>query len=283
MRSHLSPTLRSRHDYYYSTLSPASSAANFYENQNLSLFGDPVPPATDFLETLDNHLYGRFRRRSSFGEPPAVAAAAAIGPTHLPSISSSAQSQHGRPMMYHHHHHQRQPQHPPRHKPPPPPPLLPSASVLQPSFHQHRLHFAPSPSGLAYNVIDDMPPMPTLNHLPNTATVHHHNHHQQQQQQPHGRIRPSSRGERATVGDGMRMRNAAASSATTTTTTSSGGESSASASAGGQRRRPSGMSQQSMGSSTTTAMMTFGREKQTPLQHRRGGYDKEFDVNLDFR
>lgn len=67
MRSNLSPSLRSRYDYYYSTLSPASSATNFYENQNLSLFGDPVPPATDFLETLDSHLYGSFRR-SSFGE-----------------------------------------------------------------------------------------------------------------------------------------------------------------------------------------------------------------------
>lgn len=43
-------------------MSPASSAANFYDNQNQSLFGDPVPPATDFLETLDNHLYGSLRR-----------------------------------------------------------------------------------------------------------------------------------------------------------------------------------------------------------------------------
>lgn len=46
-------------------MSPASSAANFYDNQNQSLFGDPVPPSTDFLETLDNHLYGSFRRGSS--------------------------------------------------------------------------------------------------------------------------------------------------------------------------------------------------------------------------
>lgn len=46
-------------------MSPASSAANFYDNQNQSLFGDPVPPSTDFLETLDNHLYGSFRRTSN--------------------------------------------------------------------------------------------------------------------------------------------------------------------------------------------------------------------------
>lgn len=65
MRSSHSPSIRSRYDYYYSALSPGSSAANFYDNQNLSLFGDPVPPATDFLETLDNHLYGSFRRNSS--------------------------------------------------------------------------------------------------------------------------------------------------------------------------------------------------------------------------
>lgn len=65
MRSTLSPTLRSRYDYYYSAMSPASTATNFYENQNQSLFGDPVPPATDFLETLDSHLYGTLRRGSS--------------------------------------------------------------------------------------------------------------------------------------------------------------------------------------------------------------------------
>lgn len=64
MRSSHSPTIRSRYDYYYSSMSPASSAANFYDNQNQSLFGDPVPPSTDFLETLDNHLYGSFRRGS---------------------------------------------------------------------------------------------------------------------------------------------------------------------------------------------------------------------------
>lgn len=65
MRSSHSPTIRSRYDYYYSSMSPASSAANFYDNQNQSLFGDPVPPSTDFLETLDNHLYGSLRRSSS--------------------------------------------------------------------------------------------------------------------------------------------------------------------------------------------------------------------------
>lgn len=282
MRSHLSPSLRSRHDYYYSTLSPASSAANFYENQNLSLFGDPVPPATDFLETLDNHLYGRFRRRSSFGE--SVASGPAV--TQLPSISSSAQSQYTR--SYHHHQshqkHNHPPQHPPRHKPPPPP-LPPSATQQSPhhlpsTYQLHRHHFEPSPSVAAYNVIDDILPNHTHHILP--TTVHHHNLHQLQQ--THSRVRKSSRGDHSS-GDCMRVRNAAAS----TTTTSSGGESSASG--GGQRRRPSGMSQQSIASTTTTAMMTFGREKQpSQLQqqqpNRRGkgaGYDKDFDVNLDFR
>lgn len=84
MRSNLSPSLRSRYDYYYSTLSPASSATNFYENQNLSLFGDPVPPATDFLETLDSHLYGSFRR-SSFGESVTTSTTASHLP-HLPPL-----------------------------------------------------------------------------------------------------------------------------------------------------------------------------------------------------
>lgn len=65
MRSSHSPTIRSRYDYYYSSMSPASSAATFYDNQNQSLFGDPVPPSTNFLETLDNHLYGSFRRGSN--------------------------------------------------------------------------------------------------------------------------------------------------------------------------------------------------------------------------
>lgn len=88
MRSNLSPSLRSRYDYYYSTLSPASSATNFYENQNLSLFGDPVPPATDFLETLDSHLYGSFRR-SSFGDSTTTTSA-----THLPRSNESAVGMH---------------------------------------------------------------------------------------------------------------------------------------------------------------------------------------------
>lgn len=66
MRSQLSPSLRSRYDYYYSSMSPASSAVNYYENQNQSLFGDPVPPSTDFLESLDSHLYGSLRRGSTF-------------------------------------------------------------------------------------------------------------------------------------------------------------------------------------------------------------------------
>lgn len=64
MRSQLSPSLRSRYDYYYSSMSPASSAVNYYENQNQSLFGDPVPPSIDFLESLDSHLYGSLRRSS---------------------------------------------------------------------------------------------------------------------------------------------------------------------------------------------------------------------------
>lgn len=64
MRSSHSPTIRSRYDYYYSSMSPASSAAAFYDNQN-SLFGDPVQPSNNFLETLDNHLYGSFRRNSN--------------------------------------------------------------------------------------------------------------------------------------------------------------------------------------------------------------------------
>lgn len=69
MRSSHSPNIRSRYDYYYSSMSPASSAINFYDNQNQSLFGDPVPPSTDFLETLDNHLYGSFRKNSLLGQP----------------------------------------------------------------------------------------------------------------------------------------------------------------------------------------------------------------------
>lgn len=89
MRSNLSPSLRSRYDYYYSTLSPASSATNFYENQNLSLFGDPVPPATDFLETLDSHLYGSFRR-SSFGDSTTTSTSTTLPPVHPHPNNGSA-------------------------------------------------------------------------------------------------------------------------------------------------------------------------------------------------
>lgn len=73
MRSSHSPTIRSRYDYYYSSMSPASSAANFYDNQNQSLFGDPVPPSNNFLETLDNHLYGSFRRNSNLSSSECTA------------------------------------------------------------------------------------------------------------------------------------------------------------------------------------------------------------------
>lgn len=79
MRSSHSPTIRSRYDYYYSSMSPASSAANFYDNQNQSLFGDPVPPSNNFLETLDNHLYGSFRRNSSSIPPSSEFAGGGTG------------------------------------------------------------------------------------------------------------------------------------------------------------------------------------------------------------
>lgn len=67
MRSSHSPTIRSRYDYFHAPMSPELSGSNLYDNQNQSLFGDPVSRSTDFLETLDNHLYGgeRRRRRSS--------------------------------------------------------------------------------------------------------------------------------------------------------------------------------------------------------------------------
>lgn len=66
MRSTNSSSLRSRYDYYYSSPTSATSTAatNYYENQHASLFGDPVPPSTGFLENLDSHLYGRFRQFS---------------------------------------------------------------------------------------------------------------------------------------------------------------------------------------------------------------------------
>lgn len=60
-------------------MSPASSAANFYDNQNQSLFGDPVPPSNNFLETLDNHLYGSFRRNSSIPTNPTANSERAMG------------------------------------------------------------------------------------------------------------------------------------------------------------------------------------------------------------
>lgn len=63
MRSSHSPTIRSRYDYFYSSMSPELSGTNLYDNQNQSLFGDPVTRSTDFLETLDNHLSGERRRR----------------------------------------------------------------------------------------------------------------------------------------------------------------------------------------------------------------------------
>lgn len=62
MRSTHSPSLRSRYDYYYTN--PPAVATNYFDNQNGSLFGDPVPPSTGFIENLDNHLYGSLRRNS---------------------------------------------------------------------------------------------------------------------------------------------------------------------------------------------------------------------------
>lgn len=63
MRSTHSPSLRSRYDYYY-TNPPAVATTNYFDNQNGSLFGDPVQPSTGFIENLDNHLYGSLRRNS---------------------------------------------------------------------------------------------------------------------------------------------------------------------------------------------------------------------------
>lgn len=63
MRSTHSPSLRSRYDYYY-TNPPTATTTNYFDNQNGSLFGDPVPPSTGFIENLDNHLYGSLRRNS---------------------------------------------------------------------------------------------------------------------------------------------------------------------------------------------------------------------------
>lgn len=54
-----------------SSLSSLNNAANYYDNQCSSLFGDPVPPASnDFLDNVDNHLYSSLRRnslRNSYG------------------------------------------------------------------------------------------------------------------------------------------------------------------------------------------------------------------------
>lgn len=78
MRSVNSPSsstsnMRSRYDYYYTTMSPTTSPPisqqtitttteqGYYDNQHASLFGDPVPPSTGFIENLDNHLYGSLR------------------------------------------------------------------------------------------------------------------------------------------------------------------------------------------------------------------------------
>lgn len=82
MRSAQSPMLRSRFDYYYPpppTTSITTTAAgvgvtptasqSYYDNQNASLFGDPVPPSTGYMENLDNHLYGSLRR---FNQKPNI-------------------------------------------------------------------------------------------------------------------------------------------------------------------------------------------------------------------
>lgn len=54
---------RSRYDYYYSTPSApsVSNALNYFENQNVSLFGDPVL-TNELTENFDNHLYESLRR-----------------------------------------------------------------------------------------------------------------------------------------------------------------------------------------------------------------------------
>ncbi|XP_063708768.1 protein stum [Culicoides brevitarsis] len=64
----LSSSLRSRYDYYYSISSPPlmSPACNYYDNQEASLFGDPVPPApsttSGFSDTFSSSLLGSFSR-----------------------------------------------------------------------------------------------------------------------------------------------------------------------------------------------------------------------------
>ncbi|XP_055314698.1 protein stum [Sitodiplosis mosellana] len=107
MRSSHSPTIRSRYDYYYSSMSPASSAANFYDNQNQSLFGDPITPSMDFLETLDNHLYGSFRRGSSHTVPVPPAAVECTNEAFIDDFMDAQNSAHRLQMSAKHHHHQR--------------------------------------------------------------------------------------------------------------------------------------------------------------------------------
>lgn len=63
----LSSSLRSRYDYYYSISSPQPSTAyNFFDNQQTSLFGDPSPtippPYSEFSDTFSNSLFDSFSR-----------------------------------------------------------------------------------------------------------------------------------------------------------------------------------------------------------------------------
>lgn len=65
----LTSSLRSRYDYFtqYSVLSPqTSTAVNYYDNQEVSLFGDPVPPApsttSGFSDTFSSSLLESFSR-----------------------------------------------------------------------------------------------------------------------------------------------------------------------------------------------------------------------------
>lgn len=61
----LSSSLRSRYDYYYSVTSPQSTALNYYDNQEASLFGDPVPPCSSssgFSDSFNSSLLGSFSR-----------------------------------------------------------------------------------------------------------------------------------------------------------------------------------------------------------------------------
>lgn len=63
----ISSSLRSRYDYYYSISSPqTSTAVNYYDNQEASLFGDPVPPApsttSGFSDTFSSSMLESFSR-----------------------------------------------------------------------------------------------------------------------------------------------------------------------------------------------------------------------------